>query len=131
MPGQSAVGDADLDRDEFLPEKDSRCNAAFWYLDFQVLYRFLSLDCHRNQIIRSKIPQTSHPGSDLWETVGMTQTPRLVKVDEGRYKCSACQNFQVIINPHKKLNAGQVRAHIAKREAEHIKKFHSGNPGSV
>jgi hypothetical protein len=55
----------------------------------------------------------------------MAKTPKLVKVDAATYKCSVCPNFQVVINPNKKLNPGQVRAHVAKREAEHLKKYHS------
>ena len=55
----------------------------------------------------------------------MPDKPRLVEVDTHTYKCSACLNFKVIINPHKKLNAVQIRVQVAKREAQHLKKVHS------
>jgi hypothetical protein len=64
-------------------------------------------------------------GRGLWETRRMAETPKLVRVDANTYKCSVCENFQVVINPNKKLNAGQVQAQIAKREAEHLRKVHS------
>ena len=63
--------------------------------------------------------------SGLWETVCMADKPRLVEVDTHTYKCSACPNFKVIINPHKKMNAVQIQAQVAKREAQHLKKVHS------
>lgn len=55
----------------------------------------------------------------------MPKTPKLIKVDAHTYKCSVCRNFKVVINAHKKLNAGQIKAQIARREAEHLRKSHS------
>jgi hypothetical protein len=55
----------------------------------------------------------------------MAEKPKLVKVNATTYKCNVCPNFQVIINPYKKLNPGQIKAEIAKREAQHIKQVHS------
>ena len=61
-------------------------------------------------------------GSDLWETVGMAKKPEFKKVGANIYACTICPNFKIEIV--KKLNAGELKRHLAVRLAQHIKEYH-------
>jgi hypothetical protein len=53
----------------------------------------------------------------------MGEKPAFKKVGASTYACTVCGNFKVEIT--KKLNAGQLQAHLEKRLAQHIKQYHT------
>jgi hypothetical protein len=54
----------------------------------------------------------------------MSEKPELKQIGALEYQCTACE-MKIEINAAKKLNAGQIKAHINKRFAQHLKQHHS------
>jgi hypothetical protein len=54
----------------------------------------------------------------------MAKKPEFKRIGASLYACTVCANFKVEIV--KSLNEGELQKHLAKRLAQHIKEYHSG-----
>ncbi len=68
--------------------------------------------------------------SGLWETVGMTKSPKLIKISETVYGCSECVDFRIeMVKPSAKSQAEWDRRN-GQHFLEHLKQRHSSEDAS-